>query len=93
MGTLVCGNCCCCRLCSPVSEEPLPPVAADFRPQDYVFRNGAECPMDVTVVFIDQNEYQQLYLQNLRRQRQQRRAALSPSAPSSPGPPPYSEVV
>lgn len=94
LGSVVFDNCCCFRLCAPVTDDPLRSVTVDtFRPQDYVFRNNAECPMDVTVVFIDQNEYQQMYLKRLKQQKEHRRVTYQPTAPPSPGPPPYVETV
>lgn len=84
-GTVICDN-----WCRRGSIESSASDADGFRPQDYVFRGtGASCPLDVTVVFIDHKEYQQLYLQSLKRQHEQVRSNPRPSAPPSPGPPPY----
>lgn len=85
------GSGCCnrifrCRRCTGVSEtQPdCTGCVSSFRPQDYIFRQDADSRMDVTAVFIDQNDYQQLYLKNLKRQQQ-----MCPSAPPSSLPPPY----
>lgn len=56
------------------------------RTQDLIFRRGAECQVDVAVVFIDRQDCQQLNLTNVRRGRV---GVISTPPPQESGPPPY----
>lgn len=72
----------CSRICC-VSCESDPNTTSPHR-ADFIYRDDANCQLDVAVVFIDRNDYQQVYLNNI----QGRRIYSAPSAP----PPPYQEV-
>lgn len=75
----LCGRICCVSC----SGANCPTTTSPGRP-DFIYREDANCQLDVAVVFIDRNDYQQVYLSNM----QGRHVYSTPSAP----PPPY-EVV